>query len=80
MNPQEDSSNNPRRQRRPNNMSNEKSRPVTLEGLRQELKHYATKADLSQMEARLVKWLAGIVLGSAGLAIAALGLLMAWMN
>ena len=37
--------------------------------LRQELQdHYATKEDLAKLEARLVKWIIGMMLGSAGLA------------
>lgn len=40
-----------------------------LERLRQELKdHYATKEDLAKLETRLVKWMVGMMLGSAGLA------------
>lgn len=37
--------------------------------LRQELRdHYATKEDLAKLETRLVKWIIGMMLGSAGLA------------
>ena len=37
--------------------------------LRQEIQaHYATKEDLAKLETRLVKWIVGMMLGSAGLA------------
>ena len=37
--------------------------------LGQELQdHYATKEDLAKLETRLVKWIIGMMLGSAGLA------------
>ncbi len=32
--------------------------------------HYATKADLHSLEARLVKWMIGLMLGSVGTAVA----------
>ena len=33
------------------------------------LEHYATKADLSAMETRLIKWLIGLMLASTAIAI-----------
>ena len=39
-------------------------RTVTTGDLRAELQHYATKADLAQMETRIIKWLVGIMLTS----------------
>ena len=48
-------------------------RPVTRaelrEEVRHELRHYATKADLAQMEARLTRWMVGMMFG--GMAAAA---------
>ena len=48
--------------------------PITRSELREELQHYATKADIAevradmaQMEARLVKWLVGLMFGAAAL-------------
>ena len=50
--------------------------PITRSELREELtdlrgefvRHYATKADLAELENRLVKWMFGI-LGTAGLSL-----------
>ena len=39
---------------------------LTREDLHSELRHYATKEDLAQMETRLVKWMVGLMLGAAG--------------
>ena len=37
--------------------------------LRQEIQdHYATKEDLAKLETRLVKWIVGMMIASAGLA------------
>ena len=41
--------------------------PITRSELREELQHYATKADMAQMETRLVKWMVGIMFGAAAL-------------
>ena len=48
--------------------------PITGSELREELQHYATKADIAevradmaQMETRLVKWLVGLMFGAAAL-------------
>ena len=48
--------------------------PITRSELREELQHYATKADIAdvradmaQMETRLVKWMVGIMFGAAAL-------------
>ena len=48
--------------------------PITRSELREELQHYATKADIAevkadmaQMETRLVKWLVGLMFGAAAL-------------
>ena len=48
---------------------------ITRSDLRDELRHYATKSDLAQlraemsgMETRLVKWMIGVMFGSAVLA------------
>ena len=43
--------------------------PVTRSELRAELAHYATKADLAEMKAELIKWMVGVMLG--GMATAA---------
>ena len=49
--------------------------PITRSELREELQHYATKADIAevradmaQMETRLVKWMVGMMFGAAALA------------
>lgn len=42
---------------------------ITMDELRSELRHYATKADLAQLESRLIKWMVGVMLG--GMATAA---------
>ena len=51
-------------------------RPITRSELREELRHYATKADLAQlevrmvnMEARLIRWMVAMMFG--GMAAAA---------
>ena len=36
---------------------------ITRADLQEELKHYATKADLAALETRLVKWAVGLQLG-----------------
>ena len=36
--------------------------------LQRELQHYATKADLAQLETRLIKWMIATVLGGMGVA------------
>lgn len=41
--------------------------PITRSELREELQHYATKADMARMETRLVKWMVGIMFGAAAL-------------
>lgn len=38
--------------------------PITRSELREELRHYATKADLAQMETRLTRWMVGMMLGA----------------
>ena len=45
-------------------------RQITMDELRSELRHYATKADLAevrtdlaQLESRLIKWMVGAMLG-----------------
>ena len=50
--------------------------PLTREDLREELAlfrdeirtHYATKADLSELETRLIKWMIGLMVGSVAVA------------
>ena len=46
---------------------NSDNQPVTRSELREELQntlqHYATKADLAELETRLVKWMVGLALG-----------------
>ena len=42
--------------------------PISKSDFRAELQHYATKADLYQMESRLIKWMIGVMFGSAALA------------
>ena len=41
--------------------------PITKEELREELKHYATKADLANAKVDIIKWFAGSML--AGMAV-----------
>ena len=50
--------------------------PLTREDLREELAlfrdeirtHYATKADLSDLETRLIRWMIGLMVGSIAVA------------
>ena len=50
--------------------------PLTSEGLRDELAlfreamrtHFATKADLSKLETRLITWMIGLMVGSVAVA------------
>ncbi len=42
--------------------------PITRSELREELQHYATKADLAELETRLVKWMIGMMVGSVAVA------------
>ena len=35
--------------------------PITRSELREELRHYASKADLAQMETRLTRWMVGMM-------------------
>ena len=44
---------------------------LTKDDFRQEMRHYPTKEYLAQMETRLVKWMAGLMLASAVIAAAA---------
>ena len=37
---------------------------ITRQDLTETLQHYATKADLLQMENRLIKWMVGLMVGS----------------
>ncbi len=37
--------------------------PITRSELREELRHYATKKDLAEMETKLVKWMVGVQIG-----------------
>ena len=37
--------------------------PITRSELREELRHYATKKDLAEMETKLVKWMVGVQTG-----------------
>lgn len=41
---------------------------LTKDEFHREMKHYATKADLAQMETRLIKWIVGAMLASGGIA------------
>ena len=43
--------------------------PITRDELREELQHYATKADVASLETRMVKWIAGFVLGGVTAAV-----------
>ena len=45
--------------------------PVTRSELREELRHYATKADLANLETRLIKWMVGLMVSSIVAASAA---------
>ena len=38
------------------------------EDVREELRHYATKEDLAQVETRLIKWMVGLMVGSVAVA------------
>lgn len=38
--------------------------PVTRTELREELRHYATKADLANLETRLIKWMVGLMVSA----------------
>ena len=42
--------------------------PLTKAELRAELKHYAAKADLAELETRLIKWMVGLMVGSIAIA------------
>ena len=44
---------------------------LTKDDFRREMRHYPTKEYLAQMETRLVKWMAGLMLASAVIAAAA---------
>ena len=41
---------------------------LTNEDFRYEMQHYATKEDLAQLEARLVKWMVGLMVGATAAA------------
>ena len=41
---------------------------ITRSDLHEALMHYATKEDLAQMETRLIKWMVGMMLGTAAVA------------
>lgn len=41
---------------------------LTKDEFHREMSHHITKADLAQMETRLVKWIVGAMLASAGIA------------
>ena len=38
--------------------------PVTRTELREELRHYATKTDLTNLETRLIKWMVGMMVSA----------------
>ncbi len=42
--------------------------PITRAELREELRHYASKEDLANMETRLVKWMVGMMFAAVALA------------
>lgn len=44
---------------------------LTKDEFRREMRRYVTKSDLARMETRLVKWMVGAMLASAGIAAAA---------
>lgn len=48
---------------RPMNMTTAEH-PVTRTELREELRHYATKADLANLETRLIKWMVGLMVSA----------------
>ena len=50
--------------------------PITRNDLRDELRHYATKADLASMEAKLVKWLTGIAIAAVAAAASVTALVL----
>ena len=43
--------------------------PITRTELREELRHYATKADLAHLETRMVRWMVGVMLGGLTAAV-----------
>ena len=43
---------------------------LTKDDFRREMRRYPTKEYLAQMEARLVRWMAGLMFASAGIAAA----------
>ncbi len=45
--------------------------PFTRSELREELRHHATKADLANLETRLIKWMVGLMVSSIVAASAA---------
>ena len=56
--------------------------PLTRDELRQELSHYATKADLSDLkaemhalESRLTRWMVGLMLAAAAVAATIAGVM-----
>ena len=62
-------------------------RPITRTELREELRHYATKADLAQlevrmanMEARLIRWMVGMMFGGMAAAAAIASLVATVLN
>ena len=44
---------------------------LTKDDFHREMQHYATKENLAQMETRLVKWMVGLMIASAGIAATA---------
>ena len=44
---------------------------LTKDDFRREMRHYPTKEYLAQMETRLVKWMVGLMIASAGIAATA---------
>ena len=54
--------------------------PITRSELREELRHYATKADLANMKADLLKWLASITAAGIAIAVSATTVLLNVLN
>ena len=43
---------------------------ITEASFQREISHYATKEDLAQLETRLIKWMAGLIIGGIAAASA----------
>ena len=55
------------------------ARPVTRFELQQELRHYATKEDLANLKADLIKWLALVQLTGLGAVVGAMAAMLRFL-